>query len=107
MLKQDLIKPLLKPRTNIALMAGEGIDMMELERLQEFFLWCMIINTGIYAFTAIAVFAFRGSICWIHEKIFGFDEKTTLESVHRYLASYKLFITAFNFTPWLTILIVK
>lgn len=88
-------------------MTGEFIDMVEIETLQDFFFWCMVINTGIYAFTAIAVFAFRGSICWIHEKIFGFDEKTTLESVHRYLANYKLLITAFNFAPWIAILIIK
>jgi len=30
--------------------------MVELERLQEFFFWCMVVNSGIYAFTAIAVF---------------------------------------------------
>ena len=81
--------------------------MMELETLQGFFFWCMVINTGIYTFTAIAVLAFRGIICWLHEKIFGFDEETTLKSVHRYLANYKLLITVFNFTPWVAILIIK
>jgi Family of unknown function (DUF6868) len=67
----------------------------------------MVINTGIYAFTAVAVFLFRGGICWIHQKIFGFDEETTLKSVHNYLANYKLLVTAFNFVPWIVILIIK
>ena len=80
---------------------------MDIELLQKFFFWCLVINTGIYEFTAIAVFAFRGIICWIHQKIFEFDEKTTLKSVHRYLANYKLLITAFNFVPWIAILIIK
>ena len=88
-------------------MGGEGIEMIELEILQDFFFWCMVINTGIYAFTAIAVLLFRGSICWIHEKIFEFDRETTLKSVHRYLANYKLLITAFNFAPWIAILVIK
>jgi len=81
--------------------------MMKLEVLQDFFFWCVVINTGIYAFTVVAVFAFKGIICWIHEKIFGFDDETTLKSIHRYLSNYKLLITVFNFTPWITILILK
>jgi uncharacterized protein DUF6868 len=80
---------------------------MDIELLQKFFFWCMVVNTGIYFFTAIAVFAFRTSICWIHNKIFGFGEETTLKSVHKYLANYKLLITVFNFVPWIAILIVK
>jgi hypothetical protein len=81
--------------------------MVELESLQRFFFWCMVINSGIYAFTAIAVFLFRGIVCWIHEKLFGFDEDTTLKAIHKYLANYKLLITVFNFTPWVVILIIK
>lgn len=80
---------------------------MDIDLLQRFFFWCMLINTGIYTFTAVAVFFFRRPICWIHEKIFGFDEETILKSVHRYLANYKLLITALNFTPWIAILIIK
>jgi Na+/H+ antiporter NhaA len=74
--------------------------------LKQFLLWCLILNTGIYAFTAFAVFAFRKPVCWIHEKIFNFDEATTLKSIHRYLAHYKLLITAFNFVPWVALLII-
>ena len=81
--------------------------MVEIERLQEFFFWCMVINSGIYAFTAIAVFVFRGVICWIHQKIFGFDEEATMKAIHKYLANYKLLITVFNFAPWIVILIIK
>ncbi len=88
-------------------MTGEGIEMMELETLQDFFFWCMVINTGFYIFTAVAVFLFKGIICWIHEKIFGFDEETTYKAIHKYLANFKLLITVFNFAPWIAILIIK
>lgn len=83
----------------------EGI--VDIDQLQKLFFWCLVVNTGIYTFTAIAVLLFRGILCRIHEKIFGFDEETTLKSVHRYLANYKLLITAFNFVPWIAILIIK
>jgi hypothetical protein len=67
----------------------------------------LLVNSGIYAFTAIAVLVFRDFICRIHKKLFGLDEETVIKSVQRYLATYKLLITFFNFTPWIAILIIK
>jgi len=75
--------------------------------MEGFFFWCMLVNVGIYAFTAAAVLVLRDFICKIHKKMFGFDEETALKSIQRYLAAYKLLITFFNFTPWIAILIVK
>ena len=80
---------------------------MDIEKLQGFFFWCMIVNSGIYAFTAIAVLALRDPLCKIHQKMFGFDKETTMRSTQKYLANYKLLITALNFTPWIAILIIK
>jgi hypothetical protein len=84
---------------------------MDIEKLQEFFqeffFWCMLVNIGIYAFTAIAVLVLRDIICKIHKKMFGLDEVTVSESMHRYLATYKLLTTVFNFVPWIAIMIIK
>lgn len=80
---------------------------MELETLEEFFFWCMLVNTGIYAFTAIAVLVLRDFLCKIHKKMFGLNEETVCESMQKYLANYKLLITFFNFVPWIVILIIK
>lgn len=80
---------------------------MDIELLQNFFFWCMVINTGIYLVTAVAVYLFRGIICRIHEKIFGLDEGATYQAIHRYLANFKLLITVLNFSPWIAIVIIK
>lgn len=80
---------------------------MNIELLQDFFFWCMLVNTGIYAFTAIAVLLLRDVICKIHKKMFDLDEQTILASMQHYLATYKLLITVFNFAPWIAILIIK
>ena len=80
---------------------------MDIEKLQDLFFWCMVVNSGIYALTAISVLVLRDFLCKIHKKMFGLDEETVLNSVQRYLASYKLLITGFNFTPWIAILIIK
>ena len=80
---------------------------MELETLEGFFFWCMLVNTGIYAITAIAVLVLRDFLCKIHKKMFGLNEETVSEAMQKYLANYKLLITFFNFVPWIAILIIK
>jgi hypothetical protein len=80
---------------------------MDIERLHDFFLWCMLVNTGIYALTAIAVLVMRNFVCRIHRKAFGLDEETVCKSIQTYLANFKLLITFFNFVPWVAVLIIK
>ena len=80
---------------------------MDLEILERFFFWCMLVNTGVYALTAIAVLVLRDIVCKIHKKLFGLDEETVIKSTQKYLATYKLLITVFNFAPWIAVLIIK
>ncbi len=80
---------------------------MDIEKLQGFFFWCMLVNTLIYAFTAIAVLVLRDVICKMHRKMFRLDEETVCKFIQMYLATYKLLITVFNFVPWIAILIIK
>ena len=80
---------------------------MEIEVIEKFFLWCLIVNTGIYAVTAITVLLLRDIYCKVQEKLFGLDEKEVMRITQQYLATYKLLITVFNFTPWIAILIIK
>jgi len=80
---------------------------MDAQTLQEFFFWCMIVNFGIYCLTAIAVVAMRDFVCRTQEWFFAVDRKTSHKLIQRYLASYKLLITVFNFAPWIALLIIN
>ena len=80
---------------------------MEINLLQDFLFWCLLINAGIYTATAVAVLVFRGMVCRIPEKLFGLDEAAVMRSVQNYLAAYKLLITFFNFVPWVAVLVIK
>jgi hypothetical protein len=80
---------------------------MDLKTVQDFFLWCMMINSGVYFLSTIAVFLFRDLLNTVHAKLFGFDEKTVSQSIHRYLGNFKLFITIFNFAPWIALMIIR
>ena len=69
---------------------------MDIETLQEFFFWCMIVNFGIYTLTAIAVMTLRDFIYKIHKMIFDLDEEVISASIQRYIANYKLLIIFFD-----------
>ena len=80
---------------------------MDIDKLQDFFLWCMIINVGIYMLVSVAWLLLRDFYTNILKKVFGLDEETIRKGVYTYTANYKLLITVFNFTPWIAILIIK
>jgi len=80
---------------------------MGIEKLQEFFFWCMLLNIGIYTFTAISVLVLRDFVCRMLCKMFRLEEVTVRKSIQMYLAAYKLLITVFNFVPWIALLIIN
>ena len=80
---------------------------MTIEALQVCFFWCLVVNTGICALTAIAVLLLRDIVCRISSKRFGLDEKTFRKSIQSYLANYKLPVTVSNFAPWIALLIIR
>ena len=86
---------------------SEFEKLMDLELLENFFFWCMLINSGVYVFTVVALFSVRGFVYRIHSKLFNMDREAVDKSTQKYLANYKLLITVFNFTPWIVILIIK
>ena len=80
---------------------------MDIHILEQFFFWCMVINSGIYLLTVVAVMTMRDFLCTIHMKLFHMDREETLRAVQKYLGNFKLFITVFNFTPWVVLLILQ
>jgi hypothetical protein len=80
---------------------------MDIDQLQALFFWCMVINIGIYGLQLLAVLVMRDFITRMQMKIVGLDENTVRKTMYRYLASYRLLITVFNFAPWLALVIIK
>ena len=75
--------------------------------LQVCFFWCLVVNTGICALTAIAVLLLRDIVGRISSKRFGLDEETFRESIQNHLANYKLPVSVSNFAPRIALLIIR
>ena len=74
---------------------------MELASVQQFLLWSLLINVGMYVLSLVGVLAMRSFIYPLHMRIFGIGEDTLNKVVYQYLAFYKVLLITFNFVPWL------
>ena len=77
-----------------------------IELLTAFFGWCLVISIGVYVITVTAYWLLRGLAIRINARSFGISEQYVAEVTFRYVASYKLLITLFFFTPWLALNII-
>ena len=80
---------------------------MDLVRLQDFLLWSLLVNAGIYLISLVGVLSLRRFMCKIHAKLFGVNEETVNKVIYQYLAIYKLLLIVFNLVPWIAIQIIK
>ncbi len=79
---------------------------MNTEMIQDFLLWCLLINLGIYIYSVIASILLREFMARTHEKMFGVSKETAFKAIYTYLAAYKLLIIVFNLVPWLAMVII-
>ena len=80
---------------------------MDLEKMQEFLFWCLLLNVAIYTLTALATLLLRNFMSSIHEKLFGLSQQAVHKAFYTYLAAYKLLIIVFNFVPWLALVLMS
>lgn len=79
---------------------------MELETLTRFFMWCTIINGGVFIFwTAFLLFASDLTYRFQHS-FFPIPRETYNVVIYSFLGLFKIFFLIFNLTPYLALLII-
>jgi hypothetical protein len=79
---------------------------MTIDTLREFFMWCTVINLGLFAWTAIMCATCRGFIVRVHGKMFGLSEATINSMLYGFLAAYKIVFIVFVLVPWIALSIM-
>jgi hypothetical protein len=74
--------------------------------LKEFFMWCTVLNLGLYIFTAIMSLGARGFIHRIHGRMFDLNENTINTMLYGFLAFYKIIFFVFCLFPWIALVIM-
>jgi hypothetical protein len=80
---------------------------MNMEVVESFLRWCIILNLGCSLFAMIAVTGFKKKIYKIHSKIFSVSEEIVAETVYKSLTTYKTIFVFFNVIPYIVIKIIK
>ena len=79
---------------------------MGIDTLTTFFMWCTIINGGLYISCVVLVmfspdFGYR-----IHKKLFSISRETFDMVVYACLGFFKIIFLAFNLVPYVALLII-
>ena len=80
---------------------------MNPETLTSFFMWCSIINVGLFALTVIFVSA-APDLTYRLQRVFFPRPRETYDIVmYAFLGWFKVTVLVFNVTPWIALTIMQ
>lgn len=79
---------------------------MDLQTLQEFLFWCMVINLGLLTLSALLIMSLRPWICQMHGRFFNLSEDDISKVLYAFLGFYKIVVIVFNVVPWIALQIM-
>lgn len=80
---------------------------MSIETLQDFFLWCTVINSGLFAFWA-AMFSFAPDLVYrTQRRWFPLSQEHFTVVMYSFLGLFKIFVLVFNLVPLIALFIIS
>jgi len=73
---------------------------MNLETAKELFGLMVLINLGLFIWTAVMSTCCRRFICNVHSRLFKLEENTVNAMLYGFLAFYKIVFFVFVLVPW-------
>lgn len=79
---------------------------MELQTLTDFFMWCMIINLGIFLFWMIFLLATPDLVYRLQSSFFPLSRESYDRIIYGFLGAFKLMLLFFNVVPYVALRII-
>jgi hypothetical protein len=79
---------------------------MDIRTLTSFFMWCTILNAGIYVYMATVCVLAPDFIYRMQARWFPISREAWDVSIYAFLGLYKVVFVVFNLVPWVALLIV-
>ena len=79
---------------------------MNIQMLEQFLFWCMIINFGMLFVSLALVTLPRSVVLKVHSKMFRVPEDYISRAMYAFLGVYKLLLFFFVVIPWIALKIV-
>ncbi len=80
---------------------------MDLAILEQFFLWCSVINIVLLAVSGIMVWLLNDFICLMHGKFMKMPPEDIRRSLYLIFGFYKIAIFIFCIVPYIALLIIN
>lgn len=80
---------------------------MDIQMLESFFMWCTIINGGIYLLWVIFLITAPDFVYRIQSYWFPIPRETYNIIIYSFLGLFKIFFILFNIVPYLALLIIN
>ena len=80
---------------------------MDIHTLTRFFMWCTIINGGLFVYTAAMCMLAPNLVYRIQSKFFPMPRGTFNVVIYSFLGLFKIIFLVFNVVPYLALLIIK
>lgn len=78
---------------------------MDIDTLTDFFMWCTIINGGLFLFWGAMCMLTPDLVYRTQSKFFPLPRETFNVVIYSFLGAFKIFFLIFNVTPFVALLI--
>ena len=79
---------------------------MDIQTVQQFFMWCTIINGGLLILSCLIFAAVGGWVFRVHSMWFPMSREVFNVAIYSLLGVYKILLIVLNLVPYLVLLIV-
>ena len=79
---------------------------MDIQTLTTFFMWCTILNAGVFIYWAVICIAAPDFIYKIQSKWFSLSRETFNVVVYSFLGLFKIVFVVFSLVPYVALLII-
>jgi hypothetical protein len=76
---------------------------MDVQQLQHFLGWSLVINFSLLVFISVMIIFFKGLILKIHGSLFDMEKKELNILYVNFISNYKLLIIIFSLVPYLVV----
>jgi len=80
--------------------------MMDLQTLQQFFMWATILNFAVLMLWSVVLMLAPGFVYGLHSRWFSFSRETFDAAIYLFLGMAKIIFVMFFLMPWLALLII-
>jgi hypothetical protein len=79
---------------------------MDIQTVQQFFMWCTIINAALLTVSFLMCASAGGLIYQMHSKFFPMSRETFNVAIYSFLGVYKMLFIALSLVPYLVLVIM-